>query len=127
MNRIRAVILTISIALLPSMAVAEEPAKKSDKDWVHGWVAEDEYLEKKREKEGKKGIMIRDFELYAAGAGIVTVLARIFHELVSRDHADGRATWQPQGFGSEAYLNGTSQGPKPEDARKDGLIRGRSK
>lgn len=74
MNRIRAVILAIAIALLPSMALAEEPAKKPDKDLVHGWVAEDEYLEKKREKEGKKGIMIRDFELYAAGAGIVTVL-----------------------------------------------------
>lgn len=70
MNRIRAVILAIAIALLPSMALAEEPAK----DLVHGWVAQDEYLEKKRETEGKKGIMIRDFELYAAGAGMVTVL-----------------------------------------------------
>jgi hypothetical protein len=28
---------------------------------------------------------------------------------------------------SEAYLNGTSQGPTPEDARKDGHVRGRSK
>jgi hypothetical protein len=56
-----------------------------------------------------------------------SLLARIFHELLSRDHADGCATWQPQGFGSEAYLNGTSQGPKAEDARKDGLIRGCSK
>jgi hypothetical protein len=28
---------------------------------------------------------------------------------------------------SEAYLIGTSQGPTPEDARKDGHIRGRSK
>jgi hypothetical protein len=27
---------------------------------------------------------------------------------------------------SEAYLNGTSQGPTTEDARKDGHIRGRS-
>jgi hypothetical protein len=53
--------------------------------------------------------------------------ARILHELLSRDHEDGRATWQPQGVGSEAYLNGTSQGPTPEDARKDGHIRGRSK
>ena len=52
---------------------------------------------------------------------------RIFHELLSRDHEDGRATGQPQGVGSEAYLNGTSQGPTPEDARKDGHIRGRSK
>jgi hypothetical protein len=34
---------------------------------------------------------------------------------------------QPQGVGSEAYLNGTSQGPTPEDAGKDGHIRGRSK
>jgi hypothetical protein len=25
-------------------------------------------------------------------------------------------------LGSEAYLNGTSQGPTPEDARKDGHI-----
>jgi hypothetical protein len=54
-------------------------------------------------------------------------LARIFHELPSRDHEDGCATGQPQGVGSEAYLNGTSQGPTPEDARKDGHIRGRSR
>ena len=51
----------------------------------------------------------------------------MFHELVSRDHENGRAIGQPQGVGSEAYLNGTSQGPTPEDARKDGHIRGRSK
>jgi hypothetical protein len=54
-------------------------------------------------------------------------LARISHESLWRDREDGRATWQPQGVGSEAYLNGTSQGPTPEDARKDGHIRGRSK
>jgi hypothetical protein len=48
----------------------------------------------------------------------------MFHELVSRDREDGRATGQSQGFGLEAYLNGTSQGPTPEDARKDGHIRG---
>ena len=53
--------------------------------------------------------------------------ARIFHELLSRDHEDGRATWQPQGVGSEAYLNGNSQEPTPEYARKDGHICGRSK
>ncbi|MEE9531838.1 MAG: hypothetical protein V3W52_12640 [Syntrophobacteria bacterium] len=47
--------------------------------------------------------------------------------MLSRDHEDGRATGQPQGVGSEAYLNGTSQGTTPEDARKDGHIRGRSK
>ena len=46
----------------------------------------------------------------------------MFHELLSRDHEDGRATWQPQGVGSEAYLNGTSQEPTLEDARKDGHI-----
>ena len=34
---------------------------------------------------------------------------------------------QPQGVDFEAYLNGTSQGPTPEDVRKDGHIRGRSK
>jgi hypothetical protein len=47
----------------------------------------------------------------------------MFHELMSRDREDGCATGQPQGVGSEAYLNGTSQGPTPED----GHIRGRSK
>jgi len=56
----------------------------------------------------------------------VEPIIRIFHELLSRDHEDGCATWQPQGVGSEAYLNGTSQGPTPEDARKDGHTRGRS-
>jgi hypothetical protein len=54
-------------------------------------------------------------------------LSRIFHELLSRDPKDVCATGQPQGVGSEAYLNGTSQGPTPEDARKGGHIRGRSK
>jgi len=56
-----------------------------------------------------------------------TRLARIFHELLSRDRADGCATGKPQGVGPEAYLNSTSQGPTPEDARKEGHIRGRSR
>ncbi|MBW2580192.1 MAG: hypothetical protein JRD00_04450 [Deltaproteobacteria bacterium] len=47
--------------------------------------------------------------------------------MLSRDHEDGRATWLPQGVGSEAYLNGTSKVSTPEDARKDGHIHGRSK
>ncbi|MBW2721585.1 MAG: hypothetical protein JRC67_05090 [Deltaproteobacteria bacterium] len=47
--------------------------------------------------------------------------------MLSRDREDGRVTWQPQDVGPEAYLNGTSQGPTSEDARKDGHIRGRSK
>jgi len=47
----------------------------------------------------------------------------MLHELLSRDHEDGRATGQPfRGIGLEAYLNGTPQGPTPEDARKDGHI-----
>ena len=58
---------------------------------------------------------------------MVVSLARIFHELLSRYRGDGRATWQPQGVGPEAYLNGTSQGLTTEDARKDGHIRGRRK
>ncbi len=31
-----------------------------------------------------------------------------------------------KGVGPEAYLNSTSQGPTPEDARRDEHIRGRS-
>ena len=54
-------------------------------------------------------------------------LGRMLNELLSRDREDGRATGQPQGVGREAYLNGTSQGTTPEDARKDGHIRGCSK
>ena len=57
----------------------------------------------------------------------MTKLTRMFHELPSRDHEDGLATWLPQDVGSEAYLNGTSQEPTSEDARKDGHIRGRSR
>ena len=52
-----------------------------------------------------------------------------------RARRGGRATGQLQGVGSETYLNSTSQGElvlsvaegTPEDARKDGHIRGRSK
>ena len=51
----------------------------------------------------------------------------MFHELLSRDREDGRTTELPQGVGPEAYLNGTSQGSTPEDARKDAHIRGRSR
>ena len=54
-------------------------------------------------------------------------LARIIHELLWRGREDGRAAGKPQGVGPEAYVNGTSQGTTPEDARKDGHIRGRSK
>jgi hypothetical protein len=32
-----------------------------------------------------------------------------------------------RGIGPEAYLSSTLQGPAPEDTRKDGHIRGRSK
>ena len=47
----------------------------------------------------------------------------MFHELLSRDREDGRATRQPQGVGFEAYLNGTSQGPTLEDARLPARLR----
>jgi len=60
--------------------------------------------------------------VYSSDCLLDLALARIFHELLSRDHEDGRATGKPQGVGSEAYLNGTSQGPRPEDAWKDGHI-----
>ncbi|NIS49533.1 MAG: hypothetical protein GWN94_00185 [Phycisphaerae bacterium] len=60
--------------------------------------------------------------------------------MLSRDREDGLTTRSAgacaaclatvpryRGIGSEAYLNGTSQGPTPEDARKDGhIIRARS-
>ena len=53
--------------------------------------------------------------------------ARIIYASVSRDREDDRLTWQPQGLESEAYLNSTSQGSRPEDARKDGHMRSRSR
>jgi hypothetical protein len=52
----------------------------------------------------------------------ILTLARLFHELAPRDREDGCATVQPQGLEPEAYLNSTSQGVRPEDARKDGHI-----
>ena len=49
----------------------------------------------------------------------------------SERELDGRATRQLvpryREIGSDAYLYGTSQGPSPEDARKDGHIHGRSR
>ena len=43
------------------------------------------------------------------------------------NRAQRRRLRRVQGVGPEAYLNGTSQGPTPEDARKDDHIPGRSK
>jgi hypothetical protein len=43
------------------------------------------------------------------------------------NRAQRRRLRRVQGVGSEAYLNGTSQGSTPEDAREDCHIRGRSK
>ena len=63
----------------------------------------------------------------------------MFYELPSRGRGEARATRsagacaacraipRDRGIGSEAYLNSTSQGPTPEDARKDGHIHGRSR
>ncbi|MGD8915856.1 MAG: hypothetical protein PVH35_04605, partial [Syntrophobacterales bacterium] len=45
---------------------------------------------------------------------------------VWRDREDGRTTGLPQRVGSEPYLKSTSQVTTREDARKDGLILGRS-
>ncbi len=74
------------------------------------------------------GALIRLSKQLNSSAEIPLVLARMFHELVSRDHEDGRATGQPQGVGSEAYLKRYVAGARdPEDARKDGNISGRSK
>jgi len=59
----------------------------------------------------------------------------MIHELVLRDCEDERATGQPQGLESEAYLNSTLQGElvlsqaegRPEDAWKGvHIIRARS-
>ncbi len=66
------------------------------------------------------------------------LLARIFHELLSRDREDGRPTWQPsrgtaglvRGVPERYVAGGACPEPvegTPEDARKDGHIRGRSK
>ena len=54
------------------------------------------------------------------------ILARTIHELVLRDCEDERATGQPQGLESEAYLYSTSQGSRSEDARKGVHIHSRS-
>jgi hypothetical protein len=53
-------------------------------------------------------------------------ITRIIHELALRDCEDERATGQPQGLESEAYLYCTSQDSRTEDFRKDAYIHSRS-
>jgi len=60
--------------------------------------------------------------IFSPTGAFLFFLTWIFCELALRDREDGCATGQPQGVGSEAYLNTTSQGPTPEGARKDGHI-----
>jgi hypothetical protein len=55
-----------------------------------------------------------NFKPGTSGFELSYFLTRIFHELLSRDREDGRATRQPQGAA-------------PEDPWKDGHIRGCSK
>ena len=48
----------------------------------------------------------------------------MIHELQWRDLENELAIGQPsRGIGPEAYLDGTSQGATPEDARKNAHIR----
>ena len=74
---------------------------------------------------------LRNYNQSVSGVVVLKALARMFHELPWRDREDGWATGQLvpryRGIGSEAYLNGTSQGSTHEDARKDGHILGRSR
>ena len=57
----------------------------------------------------------------------------MFHELLSRDREDGRATWQPQGVGPERRtltVRRRVRRPRTPGFRlgeKDGHILGRSK
>ena len=81
MKIIRNIILAFSIALLSSMAFAEEPAKKPDeqKDLLHGWAAQQDYLDELREKQDSKGTLLYKFFGGAAIVGIVTVSGLMFY------------------------------------------------
>ena len=72
---------------------------------------------------------VQKIGFWVLGSGQVIALkslARIFHELASRDRVDGHATGQSQGLGPEAYLT-VRRRAWPEDAGKDADIRGRSR
>ena len=81
MKIIRNIILAFSIALLSSMAFAEEPAKKPDeqKDLIHGWAAQQDYLDELREKQDSKGILLYKILGGAVIVGIVTVSGLMFY------------------------------------------------
>ncbi len=69
------IILATAVALLSCMVFAEEPAKKPDenKDLIHGWAAQQDYLDELREKQDSKGIMLYKILGGAVIVGIVTV------------------------------------------------------
>ena len=52
-------------------------------------------------------------DLAVVQASACGALTRMFYEFPLRGRGEGCATGQPQGVGSEAYLNSTSQGPTP--------------
>ena len=95
----------------------EAKGEKENKDWNNEFPC----------LTGHRHLGFSTRSLWLSPRTLLSCLARIFHELPSRDREDGRATWQPQGVGSEAYLNRTSQEPIAEGAREDGHIRGRSR
>ena len=72
MNKIKNIILATAIVLLSSMALAAEPAKKSD-DQILGHTAQQEYLDELREKQTEKGTMWYKVFGVAACVGILSV------------------------------------------------------
>jgi hypothetical protein len=104
-------------------------------DRYHGFLSYEEFMKLDETQEGLRLTLVLSRKDGNIPEQNVAALARIFHELTSRDREDGRAcppsralrgggraTGQAQGFASEAYLNSTSQGGKPENARKDAHI-----
>ena len=75
MNKIRNIILAISIVLLSSMAFAEEPATNTDehKDPIIGHSAQQDYLDELREKQTEKSTMWYKVFGVAACVGILSV------------------------------------------------------
>jgi hypothetical protein len=57
------------------MVFAGEPAKKPDeqKDLIHGWAAQQDYLDELREKQDSKGIMLYKILGGAVIVGMATV------------------------------------------------------
>jgi hypothetical protein len=78
MNKMRNIILATAVALLSSLAFAQEPTNKPQDD-LFGHITQQEYLEEMRTEEGSEKKFLNEILAAAVSAGMLSVVGVMFY------------------------------------------------